>query len=338
MKAMILEEIGKPLKLVDIEKPSIGDEQILIRVIACGVCRTELDQIEGRINPPKLPIILGHQPVGVVEEIGKNVKKFKVKDYAGATWLYSSCGKCNYCKNGLENLCDEFKATGCDENGGYAEYLVISEKYAIKIPKGFKDITKVAPLLCGGVVGFRSIKLANIKNGENIAIWGFGSANHQVFQVIKYLYPDSKISIHTRNKDEQQLAKNLGAEYVYDLNQKPEFLADKAICTIPVWEILLTALENLAKGGTIVINLIRMQDNGKEALLNISYQKHLWMEKKIMTVANVTKEDAQIFLKLASKIPIIPEIQYYKLEDANLALQDLKEGKIRGSKVLLINS
>ncbi len=336
MKAMLFEKVGQPLKLTEVETPEVKDDEILIKVIACGVCRTELDQIEGRIKPPKLPVILGHQPVGIVEKIGKNVTKFKQNYLAGATWIYSSCGRCKFCKNGNENLCEDFKATGCHENGGYAEYFVISEKYAVKIPETFKDITKVAPLLCGGIVGYRSIRLAEITNGEDIAIWGFGSSNHQVFQVLKYLYPDSKISIHTRNKDEQILAKKLGAEFVFDLDQTPEFKADKAIFTIPVWQYLLKALENLNGGGKIVINLIRMQEENKETLLNLSYQNHLWMEKQIKTVANVTISDAQQFINLAAKIPIIPEVQFYKLEQANMALQDLKEGRIKGSKVLLI--
>ncbi|HPC39076.1 MAG TPA: alcohol dehydrogenase catalytic domain-containing protein [Exilispira sp.] len=337
MKAMVLEKIGYPLKLTEVEKPEPKDDQVLIKIVACGVCRTELDQIEGRIKPPKLPIILGHQPVGYVEEIGKDVKNFKIGDNVGATWLYSSCKKCDYCKNNLENLCSDFRATGCDENGGYAQYMVISEKFAVKIPNNFEDIREVAPLLCGGVVGYRSIRLANIKDGEKIAIWGFGSANHQVFQTIKYLYPKSPIAVFTRNKDEQDLARNLKADFVYSLDEKVDFKANKAIYTIPVWSILIKALENLEKGGKLVINLIRMQDMDKEALLKLDYAKHLWMEKQIQTVANITMQDAKEFLQIASKIPIKPNIQYYKLEQANQALTDLKEGRIKGSKVLLID-
>lgn len=337
MKAMLFEKIDTPLRLVEVERPEPKDDQILIKVVACGVCRTELDQIEGRIIPPKLPVILGHQPVGIVEKIGSTCKYFKVGDIAGATWLYSSCGSCEFCKSGRENLCELFKATGCHENGGYAQYFVISEKYALKLPSYYKDrLSETAPLLCGGVVGYRSIRLANITNGENIAIWGFGSANHQVFQVIKYLYPSSKISVHTRNKDEQNLAKKLGADFVYSLDEKPENKVNKAIYTIPVWTAFLSALENLNKGGKLVVNLIRMQENDKEILLKLNYERNLWMEKQIQTVANVTIQDANEFLEIAAKIPIKPNIEYYKLEDANKALSDLKEGKIKGSKVLLI--
>lgn len=337
MKAMLFEKIGNPLRLVEVEKPEPKDEQILIKVFACGVCRTELDQIEGRIIPPKLPVVLGHQPVGIVEKVGVACKNFKVGDIAGATWLYSSCGICEFCESGRENLCENFKATGCHENGGYAQYFVISEKYAVKLPLFYKDkLAEAAPLLCGGVVGYRSIRLANIKNGENIAIWGFGSANHQVFQVIKYLYPSSKISVHTRNKDEQKLAKKLGADFVYSLDEKPENKVNKAIYTIPVWPAFINALENLDKGGKLVVNLIRMQENDKEILLNLNYERHLWMEKQIQTVANVTIHDAIEFLEIAAEIPIKPNIEYYKLEDANKALSDLKEGKIKGSKVLIL--
>lgn len=337
MKAMIFEKIGQPLKLVDMPIPDISSDQILIKVQACGVCRTELDQIEGRIKPFKLPVILGHQIAGIVEKAGENCKKFSIGDLAGATWLYSSCRKCQFCIDGRENLCDEFKATGCHENGGYAEYFVIDEKYAVKIPIYYKNkLSEVAPLMCGGSVGYRSIRLADIKNGENISIWGFGSANHQVFQIIKYLYPDSKIMVHTRNREEQILAKKLGADYVYSLDETPYIKADKAIYTIPVWSILLRALKNLNKGGKIVINLIRMQDEEKQMLLYLDYKEHLWMEKQIQTVANITKKDAEDFLNLAAKIPVKPEIEYYELTDANKALQDLKEGRIKGSKVLLI--
>lgn len=337
MKAMLFEKIGVPLRFAEVEKPEPKENQILIKVIACGVCRTELDQIEGRINPPKLPVILGHQPVGIVEKVGSSCKNFKVGDIAGATWLYSSCGSCEFCKSGRENLCENFKATGCHENGGYAEYFVISEKYAVKLPSYYKDrLSEAAPLLCGGVVGYRSIRLANIKNGEKIAIWGFGSANHQVFQLIKYLYPSSKIAVFTRNIDEQDLAKSLGADFVFSPFDKVDFKADKAIYTIPVWPAFVNALENLDKGGKLVINLIRMQENDKETLLKLDYERHLWMEKQIQTVANITIQDANEFLEIAAKIPIKPHIEYYRLEEANKALSDLKEGKIKGSKVLLI--
>jgi len=336
MKAMVFEKINQPLKLLDLPIPKINEDEILIKVVACGVCRTELDQIEGRINPPKLPVILGHQPVGYVEKVGVNVKRFKVKDRAGGTWLYSSCGICKYCKSERENLCKDFKATGCDEDGGYAEFFKISEKYAVKIPEEFSKIEEVAPLLCGGVVGYRAIRLANIKNGQNIAIWGFGSSNHQVFQVIKYLYPDSKIFVFTRNIEEQNLARKLKADFVGSLDDKPKEKQDVAIYTIPIWSAFIKALENLDKGGKLVINLIRMQDLNKEVLLNLNYTEHLWMEKRIQTVANVTRKDAEEFLKIASMMKLKPEIEYYPLIKANEALSDLKEGRIKGSKVLLI--
>lgn len=338
MKAMLFEKVGVPLSLKEVEIPEPKDDQILIRVVACGVCRTDLDQIEGRIKPPKLPMILGHQPVGIVEKVGLDCKNFKVGDIAGATWLYSSCGSCEFCISGRENLCEQFKATGCHENGGYAEYFVIQEKYAVKLPDYYKDkLEEAAPLLCGGVVGYRSIRLADVKDGENIAIWGFGSANHQVYQVIKYLFPSSKIAVFTRNIDEQKLAKSLGADFIFSPYEKVEFKADKAIYTIPVWHPFVNALENLNKGGKLVVNLIRMQENDKDILLNLNYERHLWLEKQIQTVANVTIKDAKEFLKIAAKIPIKPQIEYYKLSEANKALSDLKEGRIKGSKVLLID-
>ncbi|MCR4422652.1 MAG: zinc-dependent alcohol dehydrogenase family protein [Exilispira sp.] len=336
MKAMILEKINQPLRLVDLPIPKINEDEILIKVVACGVCRTELDQIAGRIEPPKLPVVLGHQPVGYVEKIGAKVRRFKVGDRVGATWLYSSCGNCKFCNSERENLCQDFKATGCHEDGGYAEFFKISERYAVKIPDEFSKIEEVAPLLCGGVVGYRAIKLANIQNGQNIAIWGFGSSNHQVFQVIKYLYPNSKIFVFTRNIEEQDLARRLKADFVGSLDDKPRERQDIAICTIPIWSALVKALENLDKGGKLIINLIRMQNIDKDALLNLEYSQHLWMEKKIQTVANVTKKDAEEFLIIASKMKLKPEIEFYPLKKANEALTDLKEGRIKGSKVLIV--
>ncbi|MCX7953617.1 MAG: zinc-dependent alcohol dehydrogenase family protein [Bacteroidales bacterium] len=337
MKAMVLTAVNKPLELLDLPRPEPLEDEILIKILYCGVCRTELDQIEGRIYPPKLPVIPGHQPVGIVEKIGTNVSKFKIGDIVGATWLYSSCGYCEFCKKGNENLCKQFKGTGCHADGGYAEYMVISEKYAFKIPSAYTDFSKVAPLLCGGVIGYRSLKLANITDGEPVALWGFGSSNHQLFQIIKMKYKHSPIFVFTRNVNEQELAMKMGAEWVGWIDDKPPKNVNKAIYTIPAWLPFIKALENLERGGRLIINLIRMNDDDKINLLNINYSEHLWLEKEIKTVANVSLADAEEFLSIAAEIPIIPEVQIFNLEEANLALLELKSGKIKGSKVLKIN-
>jgi propanol-preferring alcohol dehydrogenase len=305
-------------------------------VSACGICRTELDQIEGRIAPPKLPIILGHQPVGVVAGVGSKVKKFKIGERVGAAWIFSACGQCKFCKSGLENLCDQFQGTGCHANGGYAEYMVISEDFAYKIPAALKDPVKTAPLMCSGIVGYRSLKLTGMEDGKTLGLYGFGSAHHLVIQMANYLYPKSRKFVISRNPVERDLAKKLGADWAGDIGDKTPEKLDCAIDTTPVWKPVIAALENLEKGGRLVINLIRKEEIDKEYLLKLDYPKHLWLEKEIKSVANVTRADAEEFLALAARMKIQPEIRTYKLEGANKALVELKSGKIRGSKVLVM--
>lgn len=327
---------AKPLKLLDLPTPEPNLGEVLIKIAACGVCRTELDQIEGRIIPPKLPIILGHQPVGTIARIGPQVNKFKIGDRVGAAWIYSSCGKCKFCRRGLENLCDQFQGTGCHVNGGYADYMVISENFAYKIPDSLTDIVKAAPLMCSGVVGYRSIKLTGIKDGQTLGLYGFGSAHHLVLQIANYQYPHSRKFVISRNPLERELAMKLNADWVGDFDEKPPEKLDCAIDTTPAWKPVVRALESLEKGGRLVINLIRKEDIDREFLFKLDYAKHLWLEKEIKTVANVTRADAEEFLELAARMQIQPEIQKFKLEKANEALVELKSGKIRGSKVLIM--
>jgi propanol-preferring alcohol dehydrogenase len=354
MKAMVLNEIcnvkiagrtptentriskEEPLQLTDLPVPVPGAKDVLIKILACGICRTELDQIEGRITPPKLPIILGHQPVGVVDGLGSKAKKFKIGDRVGAAWIFSACGKCKFCKSGLENLCEQFQGTGCHANGGYAEYMVISEDFAYKIPKELNDPAKTAPLMCSGIVGYRSLKLTGMEDGKNLGLYGFGSAHHLVIQMANYLFPKSKKFVITRNPTEMELAKSLGADWVGDIGDKTPEKLDCVIDTTPAWKPVVFALENLEKGGRLVINLIRKEEADKEFLLTLDYARHLWLEKEIKSVANVTRADAEEFLTLAARMKIQPEIQTYKLEEANKALVELKSGKIRGSKVLVM--
>jgi propanol-preferring alcohol dehydrogenase len=354
MKAMVLNEIceielegrpprldtlprkTEPLKLLDLPVPSPGPNEILIKVLACGICRTELDQIEGRIVPPKLPIILGHQPVGIIAGLGPKVKKFNIGERVGAAWIYSSCGQCRFCQNGAENLCDRFQGTGCHANGGYAEYMVISEDYAYRIPGLFTDAVKAAPLMCSGVIGYRSLKLTGMEDGKTLGLYGFGSAHHLVLQMANYEFPASKKFVISRNPTERKLAKRLGADWAGDIDAKTPEKLDCAIDTTPAWKPVVRALENLEKGGRLVINLIRKEAGDKEFLQQLDYAQHLWLEKEIKTVANVTRADAEEFLALAARIKIQPEIQEFRLEDANKALVELKSGKIRGSKVLVM--
>jgi len=341
MKAMILpsltdlEHNSEPLVLTNIADPIPLDHEILIKVSACGVCHTELDEIEGRTPPSHFPVIPGHQVIGSVEAAGKNVKDLKKGDRVGVAWIFSSCGRCKYCLEGYENLCPEFKATGRDANGGYAEYMTVPGSFTYKIPEIFKD-SQAAPLLCAGAVGYRSVNLAGIRNGHNIGLTGFGASGHLVLQIIKYKYPDSKIFVFARSESERAFALEMGASWVGDTTDTVPELLDSIIDTTPVWKTVVEALKNIKPGGRLVINAIRKEDADKDYLLQIDYSRHLWMEKEIKSVANVTRWDVKEFLDIASEIPIIPEVQEYKLEEANIALRELKKGKIRGAKVLVI--
>jgi propanol-preferring alcohol dehydrogenase len=342
MKAMILKSVTDlehnpdPLVLTNLPEPLPADDEVLIRVTACGVCHTELDEIEGRTPPPRFPVVPGHQVIGKVTATGKNVKELKPGDRVGVAWIFSSCGKCTYCIKGYENLCPDFKATGRDANGGYAEYLTVPEGSAYRIPEIFTDV-QAAPLLCAGAVGYRSVTLTGLKNGQCIGLTGFGAAGHIVLQIIRYSYPDSKIFVFARSENERAFALELGASWAGDTTDNIPEQLDSMIDTTPVWKPVVEALKNLKPGGRLVINAIRKEEADKDYLLNIDYSRHLWMEKEIKSVANVTRSDVKEFLEIAARIPIIPEVQEYRLEDANFAINELKKRKIRGAKVLLID-
>lgn len=344
MKAMLLEKIvsmnknKEPLKLVElpVPKPLNEDDELLIKISACGVCHTEIDEIEGRIQLRKFPIVLGHQIVGRVEKVGRKVKKFNIDERVGIGWIYSSCEKCDFCIQGQENLCENFIATGRDVNGGYAEYVTVSENFVFSIPKNFSD-AEAAPLLCAGAIGYRSLKLTNLKDRGNLGFIGFGASAHLVLKMVKHLYPKIKIFVFARNENERKFSIELGAFWAGDIQERSPEKLDAIIDTTPAWKPFVEALKNLRSGGRLIINAIRKEDKDKNYLLNLDYKRDLWLEKEIKSVANVTRDDIKEFLDLAKKIPIIkPEIQEYKLEEANLALRELKEGKIRGAKVLVM--
>ena len=325
---------NEPLVLEDLPVPIPGDHDVLIKVLACGVCHTELDEIEGRTPPSILPVILGHQVIGEVAGKGKNVTKLQTGEKVGVSWIYYSCGKCNYCLSGYENLCSGFKATGRDANGGYAEYMTVSENYALPVPLFFTN-SQAAPLLCAGAVGYRSVMLAGLKDGQKIGLTGFGASAHIVLQIIKYNNPNTKIFVFARSENERAFARELGAYWTGDTSDTAPGYLDSIIDTTPVWKPVLEALRNLKPGGRLVINAIRKEEIDKDYLKNLDYSQHLWMEKEIKSVANVTRSDVKRFLEIASEIPIIPEIREYKLEDANIALTELKKKEIRGAKVLV---
>ncbi|MCI4453753.1 MAG: alcohol dehydrogenase catalytic domain-containing protein [Thermodesulfobacterium sp.] len=343
MRAWVISKIGPlsqgSLTLVELPEPEISADEILIKVLACGVCHTELDEIEGRAKPSFLPIIPGHQIVGEVVEVGKSVKKFKPGDLAGAGWIYSTCGRCKFCKEGLENLCSDFKGTGKDAHGGYAEYFKIKEDFAFKIPEGVSPV-EIAPLFCAGAIGYRALKLANLKGtkDEVLCLCGFGASNHLVLKMAKGLYPKLKVFVYARNPKERELALALSADLALDFGEAPPEKFSAIIDTTPVWKPPFSLLQHLAPGGRLVINNIRKEEVDKDYLLNLDYARDLWLEREIKSVANITRKDIEEFLEIAFKLKLKPEVVAYPFESALEALFDLKEGKIKGAKVLVISS
>ncbi|MCS6903460.1 MAG: zinc-dependent alcohol dehydrogenase family protein [Candidatus Bipolaricaulota bacterium] len=341
MKAMVLKQLARleenstPLELETLPDRVPREREILIKISACGICHTELDEIEGRTTPSRFPIILGHQVVGRVVALGPGVRAFKVGDRVGVAWIFSACGRCKFCLRGEENLCYDFRATGRDAHGGYAEYMTVSEEFAYPISEVFSDV-EAAPLLCAGAIGYRSLRLTNLQDGQNLGLTGFGASAHLVLQLVRTLYPNTKIFVFARSETERAFARQLGALWAGDIGEESPEKLDAIIDTTPVWRPVVESLKNLERGGRIVINAIRKEDTDKSTLAQLDYEMHLWLEKEIKSVANVTRRDVREFLELAAKIPIKPEVQIYKLEEANQALLDLKARKIRGAKVLTI--
>ena len=331
MKAMVLKKPGQPLELVDLPIPKPKKGEILIKVSVCGACHTDLDEFEGRL-PTKLPVVPGHQVVGIVSELGKEVTKHKVGDRVGVTWLYSSCGQCNFCKTGQENLCEKAKWTGKDADGGYAEYMVINENYAYPIPKRFTD-SRAAPLLCAGVIGYRTLRLAEIKKSETIGLYGFGASAHIVIQIIKHKFPDNPVYAFTKSGGHAELAKSLGATWTGLSGDIPPVKLDKIMDFTPVGECVRDALKVLNRGGRLVINAIRKET----PVPALDYAEYLWLEREIKSVANVTRRDAEEFLPLAAQIPIIPTIEEFPLEQANDILLKIKQSKLKAAGVLRVS-
>ena len=341
MKAMILKKVApieeEPLQLEELPTPQPGPKQIRVKISACGICHTELDEIEGRLQP-SLPIILGHEIVGKVESLGPEAAKFKLADRVGIAWINSACGKCHFCRRGNENLCPDFHGTGCNANGGYSEYTVVSEDFAYLIPDRFSD-SEAAPLLCAGAIGFRALRLTKLQDGQILGLFGFGASAHIVIQIAKHKYPNSRVFVFTRpqQKEHQDLAKKLDADWIGATGDTPPEKLNCAIDFTPAWNPVVQALKVLEKGGRLVINAIRKEERDKETLLKLDYPAHLWLEKEIKSVANITRADAEEFLPLAAEIPIVPEVQEFNLEEANKALILLKQGKIQGAGVLKIS-
>jgi propanol-preferring alcohol dehydrogenase len=341
MKALLLPQIvhladnDQPLQLATLPDPVPHEDEILIKISACGVCHTELDEIEGRTPPTHFPMVLGHQIVGRVADVGNFVTRFHGGERVGVAWIYSACGQCIYCRSGRENLCEQFRATGRDAHGGYAEYLTISEEFAYRLPPAFSD-AEAAPLLCAGAIGYRSLMLTNLQNGQTLGLTGFGASAHLVLQIALRRLPKSQVFVFARGEAERDFARELGAAWAGATEDEAPVKLDAIIDTTPAWTPSVEALKNLAPGGRLVINAIRKEDADKTALTRLDYARDLWQEKEIKSVANITRHDVSEFLLLAAEIPIRPEVQAYPWEEANQALSELIHRPVRGAKVLVM--
>lgn len=341
MKAMLMHRIvdlqkeKRPLSLGDLPVPVPKEGEILVRVLACGVCHTELDEIEGRTPPPVLPMILGHQVVGRVEALGPGVTSPARGIRVGIGWIRSACRACPSCLRGEENLCPSFEAMGRDAPGGYAEFTTVPAAFAYPLPDGLSD-EAAAPLLCAGAIGYRSLRLTGLRNGQSLGLTGFGASAHLVLKMVRHLYPEATVYVFARSQGERRFAMELGARWAGDTQEAPPVPLDAVIDTTPAWGPVLAALACLRPGGRLVINAIRKEEGDRASLLRLDYPAHLWLEKEIKSVANVARRDISEFLTLAATMAISPEIALYPLDAANQALVELKERRIRGAKVLKI--
>jgi propanol-preferring alcohol dehydrogenase len=330
-----LDENPEPLEMADLPVPVPGAGEVRIRVSVCGVCHTELDEIEGRMPPPRLPVVPGHQAVGRVDALGPGAEGLREGDRVGVAWIGSACGRCKYCREGNENLCPFFVATGRDADGGYAEFMTAPAPFAHPIPAVFPDV-EAAPLLCAGAIGYRSLKLAGLEDGESLGLTGFGASAHLVLKMARHRYPNTRVYVFARSEGERAFARELGAVWAGDSTAEPPEKLAAIVDTTPAWRPVVEALKNLEPEGRLVINAIRKEERDKSALLALDYPRDLWMEKEIKSVANVSRADVREFLALAAEIPLHPEVQEFPLEAANQALRELKGRRIRGAKVLRI--
>jgi propanol-preferring alcohol dehydrogenase len=328
MRAMLLEAQRQPLKLADVPVPQPGAGQVLLKVHTCGVCRTDLHVLDGDLTEPKLPLILGHQIVGTVVQLGQGVDQFGLGQRIGVPWLGYTDGTCRYCQRGQENLCDHPEFTGYTLDGGYAEFAVADRRYCFPLPEAYDDIS-AAPLLCAGLIGYRTYRLAG-EYKDRLGIYGFGAAGHIISQVANY--QRKKVYAFTRPGDTetQDFARRLGAYWAGGSDEMPPDELDAALILAPVGPLMVTALKAVAKGGVVVSGGIHMTDIP-------SFPYHLlWEERIIRSVANLTRQDGEEFLEIAPQVPVKTQVTPYRLEQANQALDDLRSGKLEGAAVLTI--
>lgn len=328
MRAMVLEEVGRPLRARDLPEPKPGQGQLKLRVRACGVCRTDLHVVDGDLRAPKLPLVPGHQIVGAVVERGDMSEAFNEGDRVGVPWLGGSCGHCRYCASERENLCREARYTGYQLDGGFAEYAVADERFCFPIPQDFPDL-QAAPLLCAGLIGYRSYRMTG--NASRLGFYGFGAAAHVIIQVARY--EDREVYAFTRPGDEaaQCFARSLGAVWAGSSDKQPPEQLDAAIIFAPVGELVPVALRSVCPGGSVVCAGIHMSD-----IPSFPYSL-LWEERTLRSVANLTRRDGEEFLALAPKVPVKTEVVPYPLQRANDALDDLRAGLFTGAAVIVVD-
>jgi propanol-preferring alcohol dehydrogenase len=329
MRAMLFAKTGGPLRKAELATPTPGPDQVLIHVRACAVCRTDLHVVDGELGHPKLPLVPGHEIVGTVEQLGAGATRFKIGDRIGVPWLGWTCGHCEFCLNGKENLCDQAKFTGYTLDGGYAEFTVADQRFCFPIPDSYSD-ADAAPLMCAGLIGYRS--LVKAANAKRLGIYGFGAAAHIVTQVAKY--QQREIYAFTRHGDQQaqEFAMKLGAVWAGGSEEQPPVKLDAAIIFAPVGSLIPQALKAVSKAGSVVCGGIHMSD-----IPSFPYAI-LWEERSIFSVANLTRRDGDEFMTLAPKVPVRTEVETFPLEEANEALRRLRSGTIHGAAVLVMDS
>ena len=328
MKAMILDAQGQPLRLAELPQPKPGADEILLKVHACGVCRTDLHVMDGDLRQPKLPLVLGHEIVGIVVEKGARVERFVLGQRVGVPWLGRTCGHCHYCASGRENLCDAAEFTGYTLDGGYAEFALADQRYCFSLPNAYSD-AEAAPLLCAGLIGYRALVAAG--NAQRLGIYGFGAAAHIITQVARWQGREVFAFTKPDDADAQYFARELGAVWAGDSSAAPPQEMDAAILFAPVGALIPQALRHTAKGGTVVCAGIHMS-----AIPEFPYSL-LWGERSVRSIANLTRRDGEEFLAIAPKAGVRTEVETFRLEAANKAMQRLRAGRIRGAAVLVMN-
>jgi len=332
MRAMVLGAFRpaaeNPLEMMDVPVPSVGPEDILIRVRCCGVCHTDLHAVEGELAWAKLPLIPGHEVIGVVERVGEKATRFKAGQRVGAAWLRSTCGVCRFCLSGRENLCESARFNGCHADGGYAEFLALPEKFAYAVPDRFTD-EGAAPLMCAGIVGYRALEQSGIEAGGTLGLYGFGASAHITLQIAKH--KGAKVFVFSRSQEHRALAKELGADWAGTTADDPPTKLTNAVIFAPVGSLYLDALSVLDRGGVVASAGIHMSP-----IPEMDYNTYLYHERKMLSVANATRKDGEDLLRIAAEIPVRTSVQTFPLEGANDVLKLLKAGKINGAAVLKI--